>query len=521
MITLLQRLADGVKGVISGFDRIVFKGSILPIMYKEGAASFLRSRNVLNKEYRDWVTKQTQNIVEPAEKLAQTIPGQKITPISSSKLRKETLARERQQKHQIDTGLIGVWSATESCLAYKARYSAEKGFPQLHMEQTKCKHLYFYFDHEQYGFMNVRLQTWFPYHIQICMNGREWCRRQLQQQQIGFAAMGNKFLHIEDYQKAQQALDVQLDTRWSSMLEGFLPVVFPAMKQILGPYLSYYWTLWQSEWATDYIFTSPKAIDPIGHALLQHAFMTGTSTRVLRYLDRPITLEGKPYANMNNEVSSRVLDFQDGLRVRHWVDSNSVKVYTQQNVLRIETTINDPKMFKVHRHAQGEPASKSKRRLGLRKGVADIALRAQISQDINNRFDEQLATFQNDQSFHDLLVDLCKAKTKSGKRIRGLDLTGKDRALLLAMGDPAFDISGLHNKALRDKLSGQLGFINLTDKQLSAKISRQLRLLRDHGLIRKLPRQRRYRLTTRGRQISIALSTMLGTSIKELMEKAA
>jgi len=521
MKTLLQRFSDVVKGVISGFDRIVFKGSVLPVMHKDGATSFLRSRNVLNKDYKSWVIQQTRSIVEPAEKLAQAINGQTITPISSSKLRKETIARERQQQMSIDTGLIGVWSATESCLSYKARYSAEKGFPQLRMERTKCKHLYFYFDHEQYGFMNIRLQTWFPYHIQMCINGREWLRRNLQQQNIGFNAMGNKFLHIDDYQQAQYLLDAQLDTPWPSMLERFLPIVFPAMSHILGEYLSYYWTMWQSEWATDYIFTSPKALVPISNSLLQHAFMTGTSTRVLRYLDRPITLDGKPYANMNNDVYSRVLDFQDGLRVRHWVGSNSVKVYTQQNNLRIETTMNDPKMFKVFRHAQGEPQTKPKRRLGLRKGVADIPLRAKISQEINDRFIEQLATYQDDQSINDLLADVCKARTKSGKRIRGLDLTGKDRALLLAISDPAFEIGGINNKALRQKLSGQVGFKNLTDKQFSAKVTRQLRLLRDHALIRKFPRQRKYRLTTKGRQISIALPALLNASVTELMNKAA
>jgi len=521
MNTLLQKLSAVVKGVISGFDRIVFKGSILPLMYPDGATRFLRGKNVLNKDYKSWVIQQTQRIVEPAEKLAQEINGQKITPIASSKLRKETLARERQQQTKRETGLIGVWSATESCLSYKARYSAEKGFPQLHMERTKCKHLYFYFDHEHYGFMNVRLQTWFPYHIQIGINGREWLRRSLDQQGIGFEAMGNKFLHIDDYQQAQSLLEGQLDTRWASMLEGFLPTVFPAMQQILGQPLFYYWTLWQSEWATDYMFTSPEALAPLSHSLLQHAFMTGTSTRVLRYLDRPITREGKPYARMNNEISSRVLDFHDGLRVRHWVDSNSVKVYHQQNVLRIETTINDPKMFQVHRRAQGEPETTPKRRLGLRKGIADIPLRAQVSQEINDRFSEQLATFQDDQSLKDLFAEVCQARTKSGKRIRGLDMIGKDRALLLAISDPAFDLSGMSNKALRKKLSGQAGFKNLTDKQLSAKVSRQLRLLRDHGLIRKLPRQRKYRLTTKGHQITIALPALLNTSIAKLMSTAA
>jgi len=57
--------------------------------------------------------------------------------------------------------------------------------------------------------MNIRLQTWFPYHIQICLNGREWLRRALEKEGIKFFAHGNKFLYTEDYQKAQQLLIVR------------------------------------------------------------------------------------------------------------------------------------------------------------------------------------------------------------------------------------------------------------------------------------------------------------------------
>ncbi len=65
-----------------------------------------------------------------------------------------------------------------------------------------------------------------------------------------------------------------------------------------------------------------------------------TSNRVLRYLDRPLTMSGKPSMRSKDKVTTRVKNFNDGIRVRHWVDHNSVKVYNEQNVLRIETTIN-------------------------------------------------------------------------------------------------------------------------------------------------------------------------------------
>ncbi len=276
-----------------------------------------------------------------------------------------------------------------------------------------------------------------------------------------------------------------------------------------------------NEWATDLIFPSPKDIAPIADCLLRHAFMTGTGERVLRYLDRPLKLDGAPRVNMPHEVTSRLLDFQDGLRVRHWVDPNSVKAYNELNVFRVEMTMNQPDMFRVHRHTQGEPHSQPKRLLPLRKGVADIAIRSQVSQDVNDRFMDSLAAAQCEAPVRELLDGVVKFFAKEGRRVRGLDPTGKDRALLQALGDPRLGIAGLANRDLREKLRDANGYNGMSEKQLSAKISRQIRLLRDHGLIRKLPRQKRYLVTTKGRELATALNALLAASTKQLMDIAA
>lgn len=521
MNMFVAKFRDIVKGIITGFDRIVFKGSILPLMYAKGAMSFCRTHGIRNKDFKAWAMDQTGQVVASAESYAREHCGHGIIPILSSKIRKEELAHKRQQELGTQSGLIGVYSALESCWSYKAQYSAQAGHPQLRRDWMKCKHLYFYLDHAQYGFMNIRLQTWFPYHLQVCLNGREWLRRSLEQEGVDFVARGNKFLHIDDYDLAQRLLDRQLDTRWESMLSGFLADVFPSKQAILGPYLSYYWTLWQSEWATDLIFPSPKAISPIMDSLLRHAFMTGTGERVLRYLDRPMKKDGTPRADMNHEVMSKLLDFHDGLRVRHWVDANSVKCYNELNLLRVETTVNQPGMFHVHRHTQGQGRSESKRLLPMRKSVADVVVRTQVSQEINDRFMDNLATVQCETPVGALLDEVVKPVKKEGHRVRALDPTGKDRALLQAIRDPIFCIAGLSNKALREKLSSKKGYKDMTEKQLSAKMTRQLHLLREHGLIRKLPRRKKYIMTQKGRELTSALDALLAASTKQLMDFAA
>jgi hypothetical protein len=519
-VELLQVGGD-VKGVLSGFDRIVFKGTIQPLLYEAGVAQFLRSKGVLNKDYKDWMQEQTRLLIGDAETFSQTQTGSAIIPIRSSLERKEDIARKRQQDLEIEQGLIGVWSALESCLSFKARFSAAQGFPQIQREWTKCKHLYFYFDHADYGFLNVRLQTWFPYHLQIAMNGREWLRRSLEKAGIGFARCENKFLHIDDMAAAQRDLRAQLDVRWVDLLNGFLPLVFPRMGEILGPHLQPYWTLWQSEWATDYIFTSAEAMHPMAERLLLHAFLTGTTPQVLRYFNRPLTAAGRPRANLAEAVESRLLAFGDGLRVRHWVGGNSVKVYTEQNVLRTETTINDPGRFKVARHAQGEDPEQPKRHLPLRKSVSDISLRARISEEVNQRVLASLSSLQVDATLGEQIQSVCRRQKRNGRQVRALDLLGKDRKLLCLLADPCFAIEGMSNLHLRERLSGEDGWRGRTAKQQSARTSRMIRMLRDHGLLRKIRKRNRYILSAYGLKLTLALCSAYHASTQRLMEMAA
>lgn len=521
MKKLIERFSGLVKSSLSGFDRIVFKGFILPLMSAGEVLRFCRNRGILNKDYKSWMMAQTKDIIGQADQYAKDNCGDGIIALPTWRIRKETVAHERQQQKQMTSGLIGVWSCLEAGSSYRARYCAATGYPQLQNYQTRCNHLYFYFDDPELGFMNIRLQTWFPYHIQVCLNGREWLRRSLEQEGIEFQVKGNKFLHIGDYEKAQQFLDQQLDVRFAERLNSFLPAVFPAMPDILGPYFSYYWTLWQSEWATDLIFTSPDKLAGLMDSLLHHAHITGTSTAVLRYLDRPLTQAGNPYQQSTDEVVTRMTGFNDGIRLRHWVDQNSVKLYNEQNVLRVETTINDPGKFRVFRHKQGQPEQEPKQRLPLRKGVADIPLRAAVSQQVNNRFMEDLATLQDATPVRDFISDMTKPVVRAGRRFRALDPTGKDLEILQAISRPSFRISGFTNKILRELLSGTGSGARQTDKQLSARISRFLRLLRAHGIIRKIPRQNRYQVTTKGVKLTNMLNAFLAASTENLLKMAA
>ena len=216
-------------GVLSGFDRIVFQGHIIPLMYPAGAMLFFDRKRILYKDAKDWVLKQTILLTAAIQQWAIDQCGEEIIYIPSSHYRKEAIAREQQEKKGIKTGLIGVWSCVESCSSYKIVPANNK--PALRWINTRCKHLYLYLEHPIFGFMHIRIQTWFPYKIQIAMNGREWLSRQLNAAGIGFERNRNKFISIDDFEQAQKLLNQQLDTDWCLTLNNFLPQAFPTIEQ--------------------------------------------------------------------------------------------------------------------------------------------------------------------------------------------------------------------------------------------------------------------------------------------------
>ena len=388
-------------------------------------------------------------------------------------------------------------------------------------EKSRCKHLYFYFDHNDYGFMSIRLQTWAPYNIQIALNGREWLRRSLDKKNCKYIIHGNKFLHIDDYELAQQLLDEQLNSNWENMLSGFSKDVFPSMSDILGDEMKYYWTLWQSEIAKDYIFNDPDSLKPLMDNFLRHALITGNSERVLKYMGRPVKKNGQPHLLSNPELLTRVNLWHDGMRIRHWVDQNSVKFYNEQNVLRFEMTMNNPKKYLIHRHTEGQKKSESKKLLPMRKGIADINVRAKVSNDRINCFTEHISTVSDKTSIEKIMEKITEPLIVKSKRFRGLDIMGKDMELLKSIADPIFDVGFITNKALQNKLSGSTWSKKMTGKKLSSRISRHLSLLRTHGIIRKLPNQRKYVLTDKGQKITTALHALLSASTEDLIKCAA
>ena len=321
--------------------------------------------------------------------------------------------------------------------------------------------------------------------------------------------------------------ELRLFEDWSKQLQEISTLAHPQQTGFLGKFRTdYYWSLKQSEWASDVLFKNPADLRQRYDAWLRYALTDVSSAAVLRFLGRKLTAAGNVNGHYAAEVLSDLGHRVDGVRIKHRAGDNSIKMYdkAQGQVLRVETTINDPSDFKVFRTKESEPEGDKGWRV-LRAGVADAHRRAQVSQAANERYLESLAAVDHAQPLADLLEPLgrrVKEPGNGGRKVRALaPLLGQDAALLEAIARPEFLINGLRNRDVVAALDGKIATDDAKRKQRSAQVSRQLRLLRGHGLLKKVPKTHRYQVTERGRLILTALIAARNASTQKLVAQAA
>ena len=154
--------------------------------------------------------------------------------------------------------------------------------------------------------------------------------------------------------------------------------------------------------------------------------------------------------------------------------------------------------------------------------MADVARRARISQAANERYLDALAGVHAGQSLGDLTKTICQPTRWNDKRVRALQpWSPGDAELLSAVSRPEFMLNGFRNRDLRAVLFGSGEVPSEEAPRQSAKVTRQLRMLRAHGLILKVAKTHRYQLTVAGRTILAALQAARQANAKQLTYLAA
>jgi hypothetical protein len=301
---------------------------------------------------------------------------------------------------------------------------------------------------------------------------------------------------IDDLPRAQELLDQLVTRRWERCLSRFARLVNPWMRNNALNLHGYYWSMRQGEFATDVMFRDEKSLRELYPALVRQAIEVFSCSDTLRFLGRK--LDG----HFRGEIKVHSVQRLEGVRVKHWVDENSIKMYDKQGcVLRIETTINNPKRFKARRKATRKGRA-CMAWLPLRKGIADIPRRVEISRAANERYLEALAVVDLPTPAHKVLDSVQRRQAKDGRTYRALrPMTREECNLFKVLLRGEFLLQGVRNRDVRQALYPAAESSPQPRKQAAGRVTRWLRLLRAHGLLRKVSGTHYYRVTRRGHEV--------------------
>jgi len=511
MKTFLARFAPLIHFVLSGFDRLRFRGESILLSNQRGVDAYLFRQQIRYVNFIDHCEHLTHTLCQQTDQLAQS-QGVPLKHLNSPKIDKEATALElaAAQPCSAPAGRIALITAVESCFTYRLRKNTDgRAYPVK--QEGKCKHYYHYFQHPELGLCYVRVQTYFPFTIRVGVNGRHWLYQQLRNRHIAFEHRGNLLLSVADIPLAQQLLDAQVHADYAKILGELVEPLQP-LSEHLHTYAPYYWMAEQTEWANDFVFHSADDLATWYKRWVRHGIENLNCTDVLKYLGK------KRPSRCKDEAKIDLRERPEGTRLKFWYGTNSLKMYDKESIsFRPETTVNQPKEFQVFgKNINAGPDEAAKWR-PMRKGVVDMERRAEVSQAANNRLLESLATVAETETLGELLKGLGEPVIKNGKRLaRALNpLTGKDGELLRILARGNFLIKGFRNQDVREALYGKTEDAKERQRQAAA-VTRLLALVKGHELIVKVQKSHRYHVSAAGRRTVTALLTAHGCDATRL-----
>jgi predicted transcriptional regulator len=493
MESFITKYNRQIKFTFSCYDRIVITGTLPEISYAAGMTSFMYKKSIRIFDYakyaeglRDTLRKQIDSIVSES--------GAGVQYLKKSGIRKETLVSEILQKRGAHPGIVCILSTLEGCNTYKPWHEkgTEKTF--LKSDVSKCIHYYVYFIDEQLGLGYIRIPTWCPFRLQIYFNGHNFLARKFKEHGIDYTMIDNAFDSISDPAKAQELSDSlsveELHRKFDELAWKYCPVY-----KELG--LRYHWSVMQAEYATDIVFSSQKDLQPAYQEIISTALHTVKPDNVATFPGQK--LDPRYQGEIGNNYHVRI----EGTRIKHTMGAVSIKMYDKfSKILRIETTCNDIRFFKHFREVVHRDGTTSNEMAHLKKNIYSLTFLADNLKAANKRYLDFIAAFDNKEAGRKRLERVTESKTENNRNYKGFNFFSKDDlAILLTMLRGEFNINGFRNK----NIQRILGFSG-------AKVSRLIKRLRVHGLIKKAADTYKYYLTKLGKETII-----MSQKIKELV----
>ena len=492
-----EKYKSEIQGKLSCYDRVVIKGTLHSVSHAQAMSNLLYRRNTLLKDFPKFIKPYRDKVKTHAEYLAKT-HGIKIEFIrKSGAVRKEDLVSKHMSNRQLsDTyvGLVCILSCMERCQNYVYRYDKSTGRSYLQMTSGKCLHYYYYFIDKDLGLCYLRVPTWCPYRLQFYFNGHNWLARQLTKVGISYEQLDNVFVHISDYQAAQNISNSFDVSHFHRLLDSYAHHYLPIARELCVA--GYHWTIMQLEYATDIVFKNPKTLQRLYDELLNKIMPIVQPDDVAKFLGRKY-LHGRNNLELDTSCKQITLQIKGKRhhmrRIKHRMGSCSVKMYDKFNrVLRIETTTNNTQEFRHYRSVEQRDGTKTSKVAPVKKSIYSLKPLQQILENCNKRYLNYIGAFDAPNIGKKRLQKVTRKSKVNNRNYRGFNFFDKeDEQILKAISNGAFTINGFRNKQLKTSLKNKS----------TAQISRILKRLKVKGLIRKIKKSYRYMVTTLGQKI--------------------
>ncbi|MGH9072362.1 MAG: hypothetical protein ACRDX8_14660 [Acidimicrobiales bacterium] len=246
------------------FDRMILKGH-LTRLYPDGAfKAFLSSQGVLLKDVGPYLVTQTKalrdhvmDIATGAARPYHYLNGAHTVARGNSK---EDMARRIATDEGLSDGLVCVLGAVEPCMSFELYKNKDTHLLEMRRRQRRCLHYYLYYMDSELGLFHIRIQSWFPFEIQVWVNGHAALAAQLERAGVSYSCYENAFAKVSDWPKASELASRFAKRNWVALLDALAKRVNPLLGCIQAAgFGSYYWVADQIEVSTDIAFRGLEA----------------------------------------------------------------------------------------------------------------------------------------------------------------------------------------------------------------------------------------------------------------------
>jgi hypothetical protein len=502
-----------IVAVLSCFDRVIFKG-YLPITNGPALEGFVdHILKIRRCDFMAFAENQSETLVEHAKRLAEEA-GAEYRFLQGSHRKDKLVDGILRQRSDLVEGLICVFCCMECCPSF--RLASGKDRPRLVNARRQQRVLYFYFLDSELGLIYIRLTTWFPFTVQVYVNGHSWLAQQMLKQRLGFNLQDNAFTAFDDLPAAQELADSFAHLNWTKILKRLVRSVNPLMNERWFRSLSYYWVVDQAEYATDLIFTSREALAGLYPRLLNHALVNFSAKDILGFLGRRL------HPRFDGEVLTHCQkDRWPGARIKHRMKNNWLKMYDKFGwVLRIETVINNPREFRVRRLRTRE----GRREMvwcPMNKGVINLYRYHEVALASNRRYLDALAVVDDPAPAYRQVEELTQPVVVSGRSHAAFNpASSVDVRLFRVVLDGDHVLRGFRNGDIRAALYESTEDAGERRRQSHA-VGRMLKRLHVRGLIVKVPHSHRWHVSEKGHQVLGAVVRLYHDGIPAAVGTAA